>query len=141
MNRRWLYLMVVVACVGCKYFLPMHPKIGIEVQQDGWGGYVLTFTNCLNDAELPIDEVEVYNAGEGQKGGVPICQLVSGEPGRHPLKVWKYGKAPTGYELKKCAPLTPGKTYDAHASGSGIGVRRFALAKDGKVSAQGSKCD
>jgi hypothetical protein len=118
---------------GCQRVLPVHPGFGIELTRGGDGQYVASFWNCLNDAELPLNEVAIYRAGDGPKGLPAICKLRSTKYGQLELKRWEYGSAPPGYKLISCTPLEVGQEYDLHASGSGIGVRRFQLRQDGSV--------
>lgn len=119
----------------------MHPGFGIELGRSSDGQYVASFWNCLNEAELPLNGVAVYKAGDGPKGLPAVCKLQSSKPGQLTLKRWEYGTAPTGYKLSgSCAPLEHGQAYDLQATGSGVGVRRFQLRGDGSVEALDPAC-
>jgi hypothetical protein len=117
----------------------MRPEIGIKLERVG-DDYVISFTNCLNDEKLPVDEVGVYNAGDGPKGMPALCELASSKYGQLVLGAWTYGTTPRGYRLVKCAPMAQGRTYDVHASGSGDGVRSFQIESDGNVKALEPAC-
>jgi hypothetical protein len=125
---------------GCKRILPMHPGFGIDLRRSSDGKYIASFWNCLNDAELPLNAVAVYKAGDGPKGLPAICELKSSKPGQLELKRWEYGTAPPGYKLISCQPLELGQAYDVEAGGSGVGVRRFQLHRDGSVEAVQPAC-
>lgn len=136
--KRWLKRLglgcfIGMASLSCKRILPMHPGFGIEIGESG-GRYLFSFSNCLNDAPLPLDEVSIYEDGDGAKDLPAVCRLTSTSFGQQTLKVWEYGTAPPGYKLATgCRGLERGRAYDAHAMGSGVGIRRFQLRKDGSV--------
>ena len=136
--KRWLKLLglgclIGVTSLSCKRILPMHPGFGIEIREKG-GRHMFSFSNCLNDAPLPLDEVAIYEAGDGPKGLPAVCRLKSMNFGQRTLETWEYNTAPAGYYLAAtCGALKREQTYDVQATGSGVGIRRFQLRKDGSV--------
>ena len=141
MARQVLLCILAASCVlvSCKRILPMRPELGIKLESAG-SDYVVSFTNCLNDQPLPIDEVGIYKNGDGPRGLPALCELVSTQYGQHVLNSWTYGTTPPGYRLGKCAAMSTGETYEIHASGSGDGVRRFQLQNGGEVKALEPVC-
>lgn len=101
----------------------------------------MSFWNCQNEAELPVNRVAVYKATEGPNGPPLVCSLESRRPGQLVLKEWEYGTAPPGYALSaSCLPLEHGHAYDVRATGSGVGVRQFHVHPNGRVEALGTAC-
>jgi hypothetical protein len=126
---------------GCWRFGAVHPQIGIEIAS-AHGEVTFTFVNCLNRAELPINEVAVYANDDGPKGRPPVCKLQAHKDnyGRTMLSTWRYGAEPVGYSLGVCKRPLPVGQYSVHALGSGVGTRPFVVDSSGNIQATAARC-
>jgi hypothetical protein len=141
MNRAAIVSVIFFSLFGCRRCAPTHPQIGIEIRNTN-GFTVFSFGDCLGTVALPINKVAVYAGNDGPEGRPPICKLVvAGERyGQVVLDSWQYGSEPPGYKLLNCRPLEQNKRYDVHASGSGLGVRRFLVRQDGTAQPVMARC-
>jgi hypothetical protein len=109
-----------------------YPIIGIE----GGGGLTnleFQFASCQNkDTPPSVRRIAIYRAGGGPRGESPLCKtwVRPRDITLDTVSRWKYGDTPQGWTMStKCEPLSAGE-FDVHVSGSGSGVRRFAISTD-----------
>lgn len=120
-------LLLSAAC-GCGIL--GHSAVAIEGGPEG-DGIVFRFSECgWVQHEVPKDSVAVMRAGQTRRSAQPICEIKSSPLDKPPLRRWKYGSAPPGFEVTHCEPLRPGR-YRIFIVGTGYGTREFTVLADG----------